>query len=273
MTPRRRQLLAAMGIDVWVDRASPDAVEDAPAAAEPAGAPAPQDPPAPVAPLSAPTSAPPVAAPAKSKAPRKPAPVRSPAPAAADGTVAAMSWAQLQAAVSGCEACPLHETRTQTVFGTGSEEARWMFVGEAPGAEEDRQGEPFVGRAGQLLNAMLTATSQERRSVYIANILKCRPPRNRDPSAAEVAQCSPYLTRQINIVAPKLLIALGRVAAQRLLQTDAPLGRLRGTVHEYDTGEQKIPLIVTYHPAYLLRSPREKAKAWEDLRRAMDLTG
>ncbi len=271
MTPRQRQLLAAMEIDVWVSRDAPDLsaeIADVPplrerqilpsaaertAQVERADTSSGRQAAAPSVPLVQPVSV-------------------SASPPAVDDAVAAMSWEALQAAVSGCQACPLHETRTQTVFGTGSEQAQWMFVGEAPGAEEDRQGEPFVGRAGQLLNAMLTATSQERRSVYIANILKCRPPRNRDPSAAEVGQCSPYLIRQINIVAPKLLIALGRIAAQRLLQTDAPLGRLRGKVHEYDTGERRVPLIVTYHPAYLLRSPRQKAKAWEDLRLAMDLT-
>ena len=174
-----------------------------------------------------------------------------------------VSWQELQARVAQCTRCELHATRSQTVFGTGSTRARWMFIGEAPGAEEDRQGEPFVGRAGQLLNAMLSAVGLSRQQVYIANILKCRPPRNRDPRPAEAASCREYLDRQIELLDPVLIVAVGRIAAQNLLATDAALGRLRGRVHEL--GPAKRPVIVTYHPAYLLRSPSEKRKAWSDL--------
>jgi uracil-DNA glycosylase family 4 len=173
------------------------------------------------------------------------------------------SWQELRTRVAQCTRCELHATRSQTVFGTGSTQARWMFIGEAPGAEEDRQGEPFVGRAGQLLNAMLRAVGLSRQQVYIANILKCRPPRNRDPRPAEAASCREYLDRQIELLDPVLIVAIGRIAAQNLLATDAALGRLRGRVHEL--GAAKRPVIVTYHPAYLLRSPREKRKAWSDL--------
>ncbi len=178
----------------------------------------------------------------------------------------------LRATVAGCQRCDLHQTRTNTVFGVGNLQANWMFVGEAPGAQEDRQGEPFVGRAGQLLNAMLRATGRDREQVFIANVLKCRPPNNRDPSAAEAAQCAPYLQRQIALIQPEVIIALGRIAAQRLLGVDTPLGRLRGRVHQWQTDSGTVPLVVTYHPAYLLRSPGEKRKAWEDLRLVMELS-
>jgi uracil-DNA glycosylase family 4 len=182
---------------------------------------------------------------------------RSPLPFSAD-------WTSLETQVAGCVKCPLHAGRTQTVFGVGDRRAQWMVIGEAPGAEEDRQGEPFVGRAGQLLDSMLRAIGLEREQVFIANILKCRPPNNRDPEAAEVACCLPYLTRQIALVQPRLLLAVGRIAAQNLLATDTPIGKLRGQVHRFgDT-----PLVVTYHPAYLLRSPGEKRKAWDDLKLA-----
>jgi len=174
-----------------------------------------------------------------------------------------LDWDALAAAVSGCTRCVLHETRTRTVFGVGSRKARWMFIGEAPGAEEDRQGEPFVGRAGQLLTSMLKALGFERGDVYIANVLKCRPPGNRDPKPDEVGQCRAYLERQIELVAPTLVVAVGRIAAQNLLGTDTALARLRGRVHAL--GSRGWPLIVTYHPAYLLRSPGEKRKAWQDL--------
>jgi DNA polymerase len=156
------------------------------------------------------------------------------------------------------------------VFGVGSREAEWLVVGEAPGAEEDRQGEPFVGRAGQLLNSMLRAIGLAREQVYIANVLKCRPPQNRDPSAVEAAECLPYLERQIALLRPKILLVVGRIAAQNLLRTDAPLGRLRQQVHVF--GELRVPLVVTYHPAYLLRSPGEKRKAWEDLKFAREVS-
>ena len=188
-------------------------------------------------------------------------------PAPGDAGVQAMDWATLREAVAGCTRCELHRGRTQTVFGTGDPEADWMIVGEAPGRDEDLQGEPFVGRAGQLLNAMLRAVGLERDQVYIANILKCRPPDNRDPRPEEVLCCEPYLHRQIALVGPRLILAVGRVAAQNLLKTTRPIGRLRGRAHSY--GPAGIPLIVTYHPAYLLRSPAEKRKAWQDLQLAV----
>jgi uracil-DNA glycosylase family 4 len=176
---------------------------------------------------------------------------------------AAGRLAALAATVSGCTRCTLHRSRTQTVFGVGRADADLMVIGEAPGADEDRQGEPFVGRAGQLLNAMLEAIRLPRDEVYIANILKCRPPNNRDPKPDEVASCTPYLNEQIAIVRPRAILAVGRIAAQELLQSDHAIGRLRGRIYEYAaTGT---PLVVTYHPAYLLRSPQAKAKAWDDL--------
>ena len=174
-------------------------------------------------------------------------------------------WIPLKAAVSGCTKCGLHKTRTQTVFGVGDEQADWMLIGEAPGAEEDRQGEPFVGRAGLLLNAMLRAAGFERRDVFIANVLKCRPPHNRDPSDQEAGRCLPYLRRQIELVDPDVILCVGRIAAQRLLGTDQTIGRLRGRVHDLEG----VPVVATYHPAYLLRSPGEKRKSWEDLKLAL----
>lgn len=178
-------------------------------------------------------------------------------------------WEELAAQVADCTACTLHCSRTQTVFGVGDREADWLIVGEAPGADEDRQGEPFVGRAGQLLNAMLKSLDLEREQVYITNILKCRPPSNRDPLPEEVICCEPYLQRQIVLLQPRIILAVGRVAAQNLLKTSAPLGRLRGNVHRYP--DTAIPLVVTYHPAYLLRSPLEKRRAWQDLRLALSV--
>lgn len=173
------------------------------------------------------------------------------------------SWEALAERVRVCTRCALHASRTQTVFGTGSLHADLLVIGEAPGADEDRQGEPFVGRAGQLLNAMLAAIGLPRADVYIANILKCRPPNNRDPKSEEAEACTPYLDRQIALLEPKVILAVGRIAAQWLLQSDRPIGRLRGTVHSYGTAGT--PLVASYHPAYLLRSPLAKAKAWEDL--------
>ena len=176
--------------------------------------------------------------------------------------VNALDWDALQAAVARCAACDLHATRTQTVFGTGNRNADWMIVGEAPGADEDRQGEPFVGRAGQLLNNMLRAIGLQREQVYIANVIKCRPPNNRNPHVDEISQCLGYLQRQIALVKPRLILVVGRVAAHGLLKVDTPLGKLRGQVYRFcDT-----PVVVTYHPAYLLRTPRDKAKSWDDLR-------
>lgn len=172
-------------------------------------------------------------------------------------------WDKLKARVCVCEKCDLHKSRTQTVFGVGDPGADWLLIGEAPGAEEDRQGEPFVGRAGKLLNAMLEAIGLERDSVYIANILKCRPPNNRDPGQAEVIACEPYLKQQIELIRPRIILALGRIAAQNLLKIEIPIGRMRGKRYEY--ADTNIPVVVTYHPAYLLRSPREKRKSWQDL--------
>ena len=173
-----------------------------------------------------------------------------------------MDWPQLKARVAGCTDCKLRAGCSQTVFGVGDEQAEWLLVGEAPGAEEDRLGEPFVGQAGKLLDNMLAAIALSRgRNVYIANVLKCRPPGNRNPEADEVEKCTPYLLRQIGLVKPKLIVAMGRFAAQTLLGTDATIASLRGKVHRY----AGLPLVVTYHPAYLLRNLPDKAKAWADL--------
>ena len=182
-----------------------------------------------------------------------------------------LGWTELRERVTDCRSCKLHETRTQTVFGVGAENANWMIVGEAPGQEEDRRGEPFVGRAGQLLDQMLLAVGLRRDTVFIANVLKCRPPNNRDPSNDEAAACRHFLERQIDLVQPKIVLAVGRIAAQKLLGTDAPLGRLRGQQHFLKDGT--LPLVVTYHPAYLLRSPSQKRKAWQDLCMARDIAG
>lgn len=172
------------------------------------------------------------------------------------------TWIELKSAVSGCVQCGLHQSRTQTVFGVGDEQADWMLVGEAPGAEEDRLGDPFVGQAGKLLDNMLAAIGLSRaKNVYIANVLKCRPPGNRNPEPEEVAKCSPFLLQQIALVKPKLIVAMGRFAAQTLLATDASIASLRGRVFQY----AGVPTIVTYHPAYLLRNLPDKAKAWQDL--------
>ncbi len=180
--------------------------------------------------------------------------------------IADMDWATLAAAVPACTACGLCSSRTQTVFGVGNPQADWLIIGEAPGADEDRLGEPFVGRAGKLLNPMLLAVGLKREQVFIANILKCRPPENRDPTPEEAMQCRPFLNRQIALIRPRMILAVGRIAAQNLLGTDTPIGKLRGQVHHF--GPACIPLVVTYHPAYLLRSPREKRKTWDDLRLA-----
>jgi len=181
--------------------------------------------------------------------------------------VAHLDWPALRDAVAACQACSLCESRTQTVFGVGHERAHWMIVGEAPGEQEDKAGEPFVGPAGQLLDNMLKAVGLGRQpgeastQVFIANTLKCRPPRNRNPAPDELAQCAPFLQRQVALVQPRIILAMGRFAIQQLLGTDEPVGRLRGRLHQY----QGVPVVVSYHPAYLLRQPSEKAKAWEDL--------
>ncbi len=188
-----------------------------------------------------------------------------------DGTrpigVETLDWPALREAVSGCTACGLCRGRTQTVFGVGNERAHWMIVGEAPGEQEDRQGEPFVGKSGQLLDNMLRAVGLSRgdgppeKQVYICNTVKCRPPGNRNPEPAELAQCEPYLIRQLALVQPRIILAMGRFAVQTLLRSTEPIGRLRGRVHQY----QGVPLVVTYHPAYLLRNPQDKSRSWDDL--------
>jgi uracil-DNA glycosylase len=220
----RGEYLAAMNLESWVARERPTAAADFAAAA-----------------------------------------LVSVAPVAAAAPVASgLDWPQLRERVAGCTRCALSATRTQTVFGVGNTQADWLIVGEAPGADEDRQGEPFVGRAGQLLNSMLRAIGLSREQVFIANVLKCRPPGNRDPAPQEIAECLPYLERQIALIKPKIMLAVGRIASQALLNTTVPLGRLRQQVHAF--GASRVPLVVTYHPAYLLRTPVDKRKAWEDLK-------
>jgi uracil-DNA glycosylase family 4 len=182
------------------------------------------------------------------------------APASEDLADALLS---LNKEILTCTRCDLHQSRTQAVCGVGNLAADILVIGEAPGADEDRQGEPFVGPAGQLLTQMLRAIGLNRETVFIANTLKCRPPENRDPAAAEVESCLPFLQRQIQLVQPKLILVVGRIAAHNLLNVDAPIGKLRGQVHHY--GEQQIPVVVTYHPAYLLRSPAQKRESWADL--------
>src|ERR1044072_2208517 len=196
-------------------------------------------------------------------APAAPAPTPVAVPPAAGQQA---GWAELERAVKTCTLCPLHQTRTQGVFGVGNRNAQWMVIGEALGADADRRGEPFVGRAGQLLNSMLKAIGMPREQVFIANILKSRPPNNRDPKPEEVQACIPYLFRQIELVNPWLILCVGRIAAQTLLETDTTIGKLRGQLHRI-AGNR--PMIVTYHPAYLLRSPGEKRKSWADLLLAM----
>jgi DNA polymerase len=189
-----------------------------------------------------------------------------------------MDWAALRQTVSGCQACGLCQSRTQPVFGVGHPQADWMIIGEAPGEQEDKQGEPFVGPSGQLLDRMLHALGLTRevaeategpQQVFIANVLKCRPPANRNPLPQEVAQCEPYLLRQVALVKPRVILAMGRFAVQSLLKSSEPIGKLRGRVHDF----AGVPLVVTYHPAYLLRSPADKALAWDDLCLARELLG
>ncbi len=247
-----------MGITLWEPRQSLAVARPAPTVEEPAVEPVPESP-------AMPAEAMPRAV---APAPESEHVSGSPAPVAAAGdAVATLDWAPLRERVAACTRCDeLAVNRTQTVFGVGNPQADWLVVGEAPGAEEDKRGEPFVGRAGKLLDAMLAAISLDRDTVYIANILKCRPPNNRDPKPEEARNCRPYLERQIELVAPKLILVVGRIAAQNLLQTDTPIGKLRGRVHTLPGSE--IPVVVTYHPAYLLRSPAEKRKAWDDLKLA-----
>jgi DNA polymerase len=226
---QRREYMAAMGLDTWVLRAKAHTE---------------------ALPIESATQA------------ADPQPRREAREAGAD-------WPELRTRVAACTRCALSKTRTQTVFGVGNEHAQWLIVGEAPGAEEDRQGEPFVGRAGQLLNSMLRAIGLAREQVYIANVLKCRPPQNRDPTAHEAAECLPYLEQQIALLKPKIMLAVGRIASQNLLRTEVTLGRLRQQVHRF--GLLQVPLVVTYHPAYLLRTPADKRKAWEDLKFAREV--
>lgn len=254
-------MLQAIGLTTWAAPERP-AVADAPPADVPA-------PPASVA------SAPLRARPAVHEPPAAalPAPAPSPAPPGDDERrrhIDGLDWPGLRSAVAACQACGLCRSRQQTVFGVGHAQARWLVVGEAPGEQEDLQGEPFVGAAGQLLDAMLRALQLTRaadgpeppeRRVYIANTLKCRPPRNRNPEPAEMLACEPFLQRQIELLQPRLILAMGRFAVQALLRSSEPVGKLRGRVHTY----HGVPLVVTYHPAYLLRNLPDKARAWDDL--------
>jgi len=253
--PRRRAYLEALGIPVWVPRARDG---DAPAVAIAEAGDAPPDGASGRAPKLRPT-------PPEGRAEASNARTVGGA-ASTFEAIAGLDWEGLRARVAACTACELHRTRTQTVFGVGNPSARLMVIGEAPGADEDRQGEPFVGRAGRLLDAMLQAIGLPRGEVYIANVLKCRPPGNRNPSLEEAACCEGFLRRQIALIAPTLILSVGGIAARNLLGTDTPVGRLRGVVHAY--GEERVPVLVTYHPAYLLRQPEEKAKAWQDLQLA-----
>jgi DNA polymerase len=185
---------------------------------------------------------------------------------ASEPEVASMDWEALETAVVGCRRCGLCASRQRTVFGTGPARSRWMIVGEAPGAEEDARGEPFVGQAGRLLDAMLASLGLSRqRNVYITNVLKCRPPGNRNPEPDEVERCVPFLRRQVELLQPAGILLMGRFAAQALLGTDASIASLRGRVHTCRIGDQAVPAVVTYHPAYLLRNLPDKAKAWADL--------
>ena len=265
-SPRQQAMLREMGVQVWL----PSANE----VAEPAGLieSATEAMPVPALPLATPAATPfaPVvktvaAAVAVVEAPKSPL-----------GSLTDLDWPALREAVANCRACTLCENRKQTVFGVGHHQAQWMVVGEAPGEQEDQQGEPFVGAAGQLLDNMLRALNLTRANdgpqppaqrVYIANTLKCRPPRNRIPEPEELAQCEPFLQRQLQLLKPRIILAMGRFAIQALLRSNEPVGRLRGRVHSY----QGIPLVVTYHPAYLLRNLPEKARAWDDLCLAADV--
>ncbi|MES9940528.1 MAG: uracil-DNA glycosylase [Candidatus Thiodiazotropha sp. 6PLUC2] len=192
--------------------------------------------------------------------------VPAPAPATEIDTP---DWSALRSQVKQCHQCGLRSGATQTVFGVGNEQADMLVIGEAPGADEDKQGEPFVGPAGQLLNAMLRAMGFRREAVFIANIVKCRPPNNRDPKAEEALACQAYLLRQVELIRPRLILSVGRISAHNLLKTDIAVGKLRGRVHAF--GERNIPLVVTYHPAYLLRSPEQKGKSWQDLQLALSV--
>ena len=253
LTERQLAMLQEMGIAHW----QPASQSVSQSVSQPVSQPSAQ-------PVSQP------AAPAVPQAATPPSREAAAQPVALPAAVAALDWAGLRQAVAQCQACALGATRHQTVFGVGSTRAHWMIVGEAPGEQEDLRGEPFVGAAGQLLDAMLRAVGLSRaddsalkpvHQVYIANTLKCRPPRNRNPEREELARCEPFLVRQVELLRPRLILAMGRFAVQSLLRTEEPIGRLRGRVHRY----RGVPVVVTYHPAYLLRNLPDKAKAWEDL--------
>jgi uracil-DNA glycosylase len=257
-TERQHALLDAIGVRLWQPRAAA-AADESPFTQASATQPLPStSPPPPVARGLVPAAPAPQAAAARM--PLAPMSDR-------DAAIAEMPWPQLRESVAGCEACGLCQTRRQTVFGVGNEQAQWMIVGEAPGEQEDAQGEPFVGPAGKLLDNMLAAIGLTRspappqQQVFIANTLKCRPPRNRNPQPDELAACRPYLLRQVALVQPRIIVAMGRFAVQAMLGSDEAIGRLRGRVHRFGD----VPMIVTYHPAYLLRQLTDKAKAWEDL--------
>ncbi|MET0498213.1 MAG: uracil-DNA glycosylase [Steroidobacteraceae bacterium] len=257
MDSRRLEILRALDIDVWQrrDRVPAAVEESAPAAVMRAVVSPPK-----VTPLVSPE---PVRTRPVEVAPDIVVPERPPQVLP---DVSGMDWDALSHTVRECTLCDLYKTRTQAVFGVGNRKAQWMVIGEAPGAEEDARGEPFVGRAGQLLNSMLRAIGLAREDVFIANILKSRPPSNRDPRPEEVRVCLPYLYRQIELVNPRLILCVGRIAAQNLLNTTETIGKLRGRLHQIAAAR---PMIVTYHPAYLLRSPAEKRKSWADLVLAM----
>jgi DNA polymerase len=295
---RQRAMLAEMGVKVWQPEPALETEPDA--VPQPAAAPLARpraDSPASVARPSIPVAAAP--APVRQVTPESiaksdpstlgsgPKSIKT-AVSAGPAGVDALDWDALQAAVAACQACPLAQGRRNTVFGTGDRHADWMVVGEAPGEQEDLQGQPFVGPSGQLLDNMLKAIGLSRHAgvpvagaaaaeaapvsaglqgVYIANVVKCRPPGNRNPQPEEVAQCDPFLARQVALVQPRIILAMGRFAVQSLLGTTEPLGRLRGRVHRY----QGVPVVVTYHPAYLLRNLAEKAKAWADLCLALEV--
>ena len=263
-TERQLAMLNEMGVRLWLP---PPAPADEPASARAAQV-AVDRAPAAVATGPAIVQGFEVTAPESEAMPSRQAGAATPStPVVPPTSVALMDWPALRDAVSACTACPLCEARRQTVFGVGSDHAHWMVVGEAPGEQEDIRGEPFVGKSGQLLDNMLTAIGLTRgdaapaQQVYIANSVKCRPPGNRNPAPAELAQCEPFLIRQIQLLRPRIILAMGRFAVQSLLRSAEPIGRLRGKVHRY----QGVPLIVTYHPAYLLRNLDDKSKAWDDL--------
>ena len=260
----RRQYLEAMGIESWVPRRL---TGDQQAADAPSGSRSSSGSDVPVEP-DADTEPPQLAGRGTAADGRVDRRCEMPdlVPAAVDG-ICFLDWPALAHRVSQCTACELHAGRQNTVFGVGDRSADLMVIGEAPGAEEDRQGEPFVGRAGQLLNAMLLAIGLQRDQVFIANILKCRPPGNRDPRPEEALKCEPFLRRQVALVRPRVILAVGRVAAQNLLKSQEAVGRMRGRAFQFEG----IPVVVSYHPAYLLRSPEQKAKAWQDLQRVAGL--